>query len=294
MLLGAHIGTSDGLAEAAKTGRRIGCDVIQIFSKSPQMWKGSPISPEAAEGFRTAVREERLRSTAVHHSYLINLASPKPPLLQRSRDAFVEELRRAETLGVNHLIFHPGAHIGAGAAAGLARIVESLNYASELTPGLRVRALLENAAGQGTTLCASFGELATVLDGLNDKSRFGVALDTCHLFAAGFDFRTPEAYGSMCDRLDSELGVARVQAFHLNDSKADVGEHLDRHENIGRGKLGTDGFRQLVNDRRWREIPGYLETPLTEDDYVAYENDLKTLRKLERPVAPGKRSRSPR
>lgn len=291
MRLGAHISTSDGLAEAVIAGKAIGCDVIQIFSKSPQMWKGSPISGEAAEGFREAIRRERILGTAVHHSYLINLASPKPPMLQKSREAFVDELGRAETLGIDQLIFHPGAHMGEGARQGLERIIESLNWAAERTQGYRVRALLENAAGQGTTLCSSFSDLANILDAVGDKSRFGVALDTCHLFAAGFDFRTPELYRAMCDQLESELGQHRVHAFHLNDSKAGLGEHLDRHENIGRGKLGVEGFRQLLNDPKWNETPGFLETPLTEDDYKAYEEDLKTLRKLEKGPRPAQRGR---
>jgi deoxyribonuclease IV len=280
MLLGAHISTSDGLAEAVAAGRAIGCDAIQIFSKSPQMWKGSPISDESADGFRSALRTERIAATAVHHSYLINLASPKPPLLARSRSAFVEELGRAEKLGVDHLIFHPGAHMGAGVAEGLNRIVESLNWAAEQTPGLRVRALLENAAGQGTTLCSSLEELGSVLDRVSDRARFGVALDTCHLFAAGVDLRSEREYDEFIERAEKALGKGTVQAFHLNDSKSELGSRIDRHENIGRGMIGANGFRHVVNDPRWNNTPGYLETPLDEDDYAAYARDLRALRAL--------------
>ena len=290
MWLGAHIGISDGLPEAVSAGRKIGCDAIQIFSKSPQMWKGPPIPDDAAQAFRESVSREGLKATAVHHSYLVNLASPKPSMLNLSRRTFVDELERAEKLGVDHLIFHPGAHLGSGTDAGLASISASLNWAIEKTPGLRVRALLENAAGQGTTLGSSFEELARALNGVNDRTRVGVALDTCHLFAAGIDFRTDESYGAMVDRLESVLGMQEVRAFHLNDAKADLGSHLDRHENIGRGLLGTEGFRRLLNDSRWIEIPAYLETPLDDSGYSRYEADLRTLRDL---VGESARTRTP-
>jgi deoxyribonuclease-4 len=278
--LGAHIGISDGLGEAPRKGREIGCDAIQIFSKSPQMWAGPPIADEAAEAFRAAVRDVGLKATAVHHGYLINLASPKKAMLGRSRKALLDEILRASQVGVDGLILHPGAHMGEGADAGLGRIVESLNWVLAKAPDAPVRLLLENAAGQGTAMCSTFPELRRVLDGVSDRSRIGVALDTCHLFAAGNEFRTPESYGALMDRLGSELGLAEVRAFHLNDAKADLGSHLDRHENIGNGKIGLDGFRSLVNDPRWAAVPGYLETPVEDKDYAAYVRDLATLRGL--------------
>ncbi|MCI4336843.1 MAG: deoxyribonuclease IV [Thermoplasmata archaeon] len=295
MWLGAHIGIAAGLAEAPSTGRQIGCDAIQIFSKSPQMWKGTPIPDAAATDFHAAVRTAGLRATAVHHGYLINLASPKKPMLARSRLAFVDELQRAEKLGVDALIFHPGAHLESGVEAGITTLIESLNWAAERTPGFKVRALLENAAGQGTAMCSSFPELARALAGVEDRARFGVALDTCHLFAAGFDLRTPELYGAFMDQLESELGRREVRAFHLNDAKAPLGSHLDRHENIGHGEIGVEAFRNLTNDARWDEVPGYLETPLDEDGYGRYVADLKTLHSLvvpsEAPPSPPARRR---
>ncbi len=295
MWLGAHIGIAEGLALAPVTGRRIGCESIQIFSKSPQMWQGPPIPEEAAAGFLAAVRSEKLSATAVHNGYLINLASPKKPMLERSRATFVDELQRAEKLGVDALIFHPGAHLSSGVEPGLATLVESLNWAFAQTPGFKVRALLENSAGQGTTVCRSFTELRQVLNGLDEPARAGVALDTCHLFAAGIDFRGEEAYGAFIDRLDSELGVKEVRAFHLNDAKAALGSHLDRHQNIGKGEIGAAGFAPLLNDRRWANVPGYLETPLDANDYAAYVNDLAVLRSLlgPRAEAPRRRARSP-
>jgi len=287
MWLGAHLGIAGGLADAVREGTKIGCESLQIFSKSPQMWSGPAVAPTAAEEFRNAVRDEGIRSTAVHHGYLANLASPKPPMLKRSRAAFLDEMHRADLLGVDALIFHPGAHLGSGVDAGVATIAESLRLALEEFPECRVRILLENAAGQGTTIGSRFEELAAVLARVDRPDRLGVTLDTCHLFAAGFDFRSESAYGSLMDHVESTLGRATVRAFHLNDAKAPVGSHLDRHENIGKGEIGLDGFRHFVTDPRWAETPGFLETPLDDDGSTArYAADLRTLRSLLGPAPP--------
>jgi len=286
MWLGAHIGIADGLAEAVRTGRNLGCEAIQIFSKSPQMWAGPPVAPDAAVAFRAAVQAEGLRATAVHHGYLANLGSPKKATLARSRRAFLDELERAERLGADGLVFHPGAHLGSGVDAGLATLAESLRLALAKVPDGRVRILLENAAGQGTALGSNFGELRRVLDAVGSPERLGVCLDTCHLFASGVDLRTEAAYGAFVDRLRAELGTATVRAFHLNDAKAELGSHLDRHENIGRGQIGAAGFGFLVRDPLWAEVPGYLETPLDEHGYDRYAADLRTLQELRSPGGP--------
>ena len=281
MIFGAHLGIADGLPEAVRALRSIDGEALQIFSKSPQMWGGPPIAPAAAESFRAAVVAEKVRATAVHHGYLANLGSPKPDTLARSRGAFRDEAARAELLGVDALIFHPGAHVGAGVDAGLATIAESLRKALEERPDGRVRWLLENAAGQGTTLGSTFEELATVLGAVDAPDRLGVTLDTCHLFAAGWDLRTDEGYGRLIDKLRDTVGLGTVRAFHLNDAKAGLGSHLDRHENIGRGEIGLEGFRRVVNDARWSSTPGYLETPIDEaTGYARYAADLRTLRSL--------------
>ncbi len=280
MWLGAHLRISEGLAESVRAGRAIGCEAIQIFSKSPHLWAAPPIAPDAAAAFRAAVPAEGMKATAVHHGYLANLASPKKATLTRSRRAFLDELQRAELLGVDGLVFHPGAHVGSGVDAGLATIAESLRKALEAAPDGKVRLLLENAAGQGTTLGSTFPELRRVLDAVGAPDRLGVCLDTCHLFASGIDLRTPDAYGRFVDRLSSELGTDVVRAFHLNDAKAPLGSHLDRHENIGRGQIGAEGFALLVRDPRWAGVPGYLETPLDEHGYDRYAEDLRVLRGL--------------
>jgi deoxyribonuclease IV len=299
MWLGAHIGIAEGLPEAVRQGKAIGCEAIQIFSKSPQMWEGPPVAPEAAASFRAAVQDEGLHATAVHHGYLINLGTPKAFLLRRSRKAFLDEIRRAELLGVDGLVFHPGAHLGSGPGAGLRTIAESVRKALEAVPDGRVRLLLENAAGQGTALCSTLEELRDVLALIDAPDRVGVTLDACHLFAAGYDFRTPETYGGLVDRIEATIGGPSVRAFHLNDAKAPLGSHLDRHENIGRGQIGREGFAHLVGDGRWATVPGYLETPLDDHGYDRYAEDLTLLRSLapatpspvarrgHRPAAPG-------
>ena len=280
MYLGAHIGISGGFDEAVRQARAIECESLQVFSKSPQMWAGPGIPPEAAERFRAAVRSEGLRATAVHHGYLLNLASPKPEMLERSRRAFRDEIERAELLGVDALVFHPGAHLEAGREVGLATLVDSLRLAVGEFPEGRTRLVLENSAGQGTTLCSTFEELGHVLSEVAAPARLGVLLDTCHLFAAGFDFRSAAGYAALIDRVEGTFGLPAVRGFHLNDAKAPLGSHLDRHENIGKGEIGPEGFRHIVNDRRWAEVPGYLETPLDDNGYARYAEDLTTLRGL--------------
>jgi len=280
MYLGAHIGISGGFDEAVRQARAIECESLQVFSKSPQMWAGPGIPPEAAERFRAAVRSEGLRATAVHHGYLLNLASPKPEMLERSRRAFRDEISRAELLGVDALVFHPGAHLESTKEEGLTTLVDSLRRAVSEFPDGRARLVLENAAGQGSALCSTFEELAFVLEHVAAPRRLGVLLDTCHLFAAGFDFRSPEGYGSLVDRVDGTFGRSAVRGFHLNDAVAPLGSHLDRHENIGKGQIGLEGFRHFVNDPRWADVPGYLETPLDNDGYARYAKDLATLRSL--------------
>ena len=284
MILGAHLGIAKGLPEAVADLGAIGGEALQIFSKSPQMWDGPPIAPAAAESFRAAVRDRHVRATAVHHGYLANLASPKPDTLARSRGAFRDEVARAELLGVDALIFHPGAHLGSGTEVGLKTLAESLRRALDERPDGRVRLLLENAAGQGTTLGSTFEELASALAAVDAPARLGVTLDTCHLFAAGWDFRTEEGYGRLVDRVRDTVGTETVRAFHLNDAKAELGSHLDRHENIGKGQIGLDGFRHVLADARWDSVPGYLETPLDErEGYARYAEDLRTLRSVEPP-----------
>ncbi|MDE1820467.1 MAG: deoxyribonuclease IV [Euryarchaeota archaeon] len=283
MLLGAHISISGGIDQAPVEARKLGCDVMQVFSKNQQQWTANPLRPEVVERFRVNVKEQRIQSVGIHTSYLINLGSPQPSLQERSRAAFKEEIERAEALGATHLIFHPGAHTGSGEAAGLASIASGVRWALEATGGCKVRVLLEIAAGQGTTLGCSFEQLAHLLTSIDAPQRTGVCIDTCHLFACGYDFRSEKDYRATLEKLEDTVGVKNVFAFHLNDALNELGSRVDRHANIGEGNIGLSGFRPFLNDKRFASTPGYLETPLKGDKarpYASYETDLKTLRSL--------------
>ncbi len=288
MFLGAHIGIAGGWPEAVAQAREIGCDSMQVFSKSPRSWNGPPIPPDSATAFRAAVARRGIRRVLVHHGYLANLAHPRPDALRQSRAALDDELARAELLGADGLVLHPGAHLGSGPDAGIASIVASLNAAFDRSPG-QVRVLLENAAGQGTTLGRSFDELARMIAGVREASRIGVCIDTCHLFASGLDFRSPEAYGERIDEIAGSIGLESVRAFHLNDAQAPLGSHRDRHANIGSGEIGADGFRGWVRDPRWAETPGVLETPLDDRGYALYAEDLGRLREVAAGARPPRR-----
>lgn len=283
MILGAHIGIAGGLDKVPALARSIGCDTLQIFSKNQQQWKAAPLDPKAVAGFKEGLKAEKLTPGGVHASYLINLGSPKPELQAQSQDALVDEIRRVHTLGLPSLILHPGAHVGSGEAAGIAAIAKGVQKAVDTTAETKVRVLLETAAGQGSTLGRTFDELQQILVAIDRPDRTGVCLDTCHVFAAGWDLRTEAGYARMMESIEATIGVPTVRFFHLNDAKSDLGSHVDRHENIGDGKIGLVGFRRLVNDKRFAQVCATLETPVGEDKahpYAAYEKDLKTLRRL--------------
>jgi deoxyribonuclease-4 len=278
MYLGAHVSIADSIALAPARGRAVGADAIQIFSRSPRMLrKTKPLTPEETRAFQAAMAENRIARAVIHANYLINLGSPKKAALKYSREAFVEELERAHALGLADVIFHPGAHLGKGEAQGLRTIRESLDACLERATAPGVYAVLENTAGQGTTLGYSFDHLAEIIKGSSHPERLAVCIDTCHTFAAGYDFRTRDAYEDLIRSVDATVGIGRVRAFHLNDSKGDLGSRVDRHEDIGKGKLGKEAFRFLVNDERFRELPGCLEYPGTDG---GYRRNLKQLRAL--------------
>jgi len=240
-------------------------------------WRASPLSEREIAGFREGLKECGIQATVSHDSYLINLGSPEPVTLQKSLDAFADEIERCEQLGIPFLVFHPGSHVGSGEAAGLQRIADSLNAVLGQKPGYKTQVLLENTAGQGSNLGYRFEHLAEILAKTEDSSRLGVCLDTCHLFAAGYDLRTCSAYEATFREFDAIMGLNRVKAFHLNDSKKGLGSRVDRHANIGKGELGLDPFRFLLNDPRFAGLPMLLETPGGDE---AYCNDLQTLRSL--------------
>ncbi len=260
-LLGAHMSIAGGLDRALWRGRDVGCSVVQIFLKNQLQWKAKPYRPAAVEEFKAAWRATGVRTVFAHSTYLINLAAPAPSEWNRAVAAFHDELERAETLGLPFVIIHPGSHKGTGLAGGIRRIAKALDEVVTRTRGYRVMVVLENTAGGGATIGRSFEELAAILGAVRSAERIGVCLDTCHLFAAGYDIRSREGYRSTMAQCRRRLGLNRVRAFHLNDAKQPLGSGLDRHEKIGRGHLGLDAFRWLLNDRRFARVPMALETP---------------------------------
>jgi deoxyribonuclease-4 len=276
-LLGGHVSVTGGVRNAPERARTVTCDCMQIFSKNQMQWASKPLDLEDAEQYKANMVAHDIRETVIHDSYLINLGSPDNALLKRSREAFLDEVVRAKHLGVRNLIFHPGAHMGAGEQAGLKRVADSLNWVRKESGSGNVRFVLENTAGQGTVLGHSFEQLAKVIGMLDDQKNVGICFDTCHGYVAGYDVRSSDGYEKTFDLLNEVLGIEMVRAMHINDSKGKQGSHLDRHEQIGKGFLGLECFGHFMNDDRWDGIPMVLETPEGEK---GYEQGLKTLRSL--------------
>lgn len=263
------------MGNAVEEAVSLRCEAMQVFTRNQRQWRPRPLDPGEARRFREQSRRLGFAGRIVSHaSYLINLCAPDPEILAKSREAFVDELQRCAALGIPWLCVHPGAHLGAGEESGLARVAESVRGALQATRGRRVAVLLESTAGQGTTLGWRLEHLATLLASIGGK-RVGVCLDTCHLFAAGYDLAGD--YDGVMAGIDEVIGLDRVAAFHLNDSRGDLGSRLDRHEHIGKGKLGDAPFSRLVNDPRLQATPGILETP---DGPAAYERNLDRLRSM--------------
>jgi deoxyribonuclease IV len=281
-LLGAHQSIAGGYYKAVEIAHRTGCDCVQVFTKNNNQWRAKPITPEEAKAFRDKLKELGVSHPLSHDSYLINLGSPDAELWKKSIDAFVVELQRAELLGIPYVVTHPGSYTTSTEAAGLKRIIRALNEVHRQTKGISAKCLLENTAGQGSNLGWRFEHLATILDGVRDPERLGgVCIDTCHLFAAGYAISSEKEFKATLRELDKVVGLGAVKAFHVNDSKTKFGSRVDRHAHIGRGEIGLEAFRVLVNDRRFRKIPMYLETPKgLEDGRDLDEINLETLRGL--------------
>lgn len=278
MYLGAHVSIAKNIALAPERGRAVGAEAIQIFSRSPRMLrKTKPLTPEETQGFRENLAKEGIARAMIHANYLINLGAPDENTVKYSREAFVEELERAQALGVPDVIFHPGSHGGKGDEYAIRTTASSLDWSIEHANAPDVFADLENMAGQGNVIGHRFEQLADVIKASAHPERLGVCIDTCHTFAAGYDFRTQEGYDGLMDNLNRTVGLNRIRAFHLNDSRGDLGSRWDRHEDIGKGKLGKKAFSFLVNDERFRHVPGCLEFP---GEYEGYKENLKTLRSL--------------
>jgi deoxyribonuclease-4 len=264
----------------------LGCETVQVFTKNQQQWKAKPLEAEAIENWGRERERLEFKQTVSHDSYLINLASPDDALWEKSIETFVEELWRCLLLRIPYLVTHPGAHLGHGEEAGLGRVAAALDVIHQRVPekfdGHKVITCLEITAGQGSCLGWKLEHLATIIERVKAPQRLGVCLDTAHLFAAGYDFRG-RRYGRFIKELDSTVGVSRVKVWHLNDSKRELGSRVDRHEHIGRGMIGLEGFRPIVRDARWRKVPKILETKKAKspDGREWDEVNLEVLRGLE-------------
>lgn len=279
---GAHMSVAGGLENAFLAGMEVGCDCLQIFVKNQRQWKAAPLSEDQISRYKEAATVTCLTPVVAHASYLLNLASPELANRKKSIDALIDELQRCEALGVDALIFHPGAHLKDTMQNGIKHIAQSLDEVQQACAGYKSMILLETTAGQGSAIGWQFSQLADIFNVTKQPELLGVCLDTCHLFAAGYDFRKPDGYEKMMGEMEQAFGVEKVKCIHTNDSKKECGSRVDRHEHIGKGKIGLEGFKHFVNDKQFRNIPFILETPKGENGRgTPYDKvNLKCLRNL--------------
>ncbi|MDR3709960.1 MAG: deoxyribonuclease IV [Capsulimonadaceae bacterium] len=276
-LLGAHMPTAGGLQNAISSGKAIGCEVVQVFTASPRQWRSAPLKADVIELYRRACEEHGIGTTIAHDSYLINLAAPDGAVREKSHAAFREEMERAEALGIDYLVTHMGAHLGAGVDAGLARLVESLDLLHGELPGYKVRVALETTAGQGTCLGADLAEFPMIFNGVHAPERLVICMDTCHMFAAGYDLRTPEAYAETMGQFERHIGFDKLKVIHCNDSQKGLGSRVDRHAHIGQGELGDAAFCNILSDPRLVGKPLIIETPDADEMHAVNLAHLRVL-----------------
>jgi deoxyribonuclease-4 len=277
MLLGAHMSISGGLFNAPVHGKNATCDVIQIFTKSSNQWKAKHLTDDEIDQFFSEQKNTGVKVVCAHDSYLINLASPDETIYRKSFDSFKIELERCHLLNVPFLVMHPGSHVGSGESNGLKKIAVSFNKLFEELHDNKTVVCLETTAGQGTNLGYSFEQLAQIIDMVDDSSRIGICLDSCHIFAAGYPIVEEIDYKATMKKFNQILGLKKLKVIHLNDSKKAFGSRVDRHEHIGKGEMGPEPFRHIMNDRRLNKVPKILETPKG-DDYKEDIENLKVLR----------------
>ncbi|QDT68176.1 Endonuclease 4 [Planctomycetes bacterium MalM25] len=265
-ILGAHMSIAGGYHKAVRAAHAAGCGCVQIFTKNNNQWAGKPLTDADCEAFKSSLVELGITHPVSHNSYLINLASPKDELWEKSIAAMVIELERAEALGVPGVVAHPGSFTTSSEEEGLTRIARGLDEVHAQTEGVTTQILLETTAGQGSNLGWRFEQIGSILEQTSDSDRLGVCFDTCHVFAAGYPMATADEYADTMEQLDKAIGCERVKAFHLNDSLKPFGSRKDRHAGIGRGEMGVEPFRHLLNDPRFERVPMYLETPKGEED----------------------------
>lgn len=275
--IGAHVSTAGGVENAPVNAHKIGAKAFALFTRNQRQWNAKPLTPKNIDGFKENCEKYGYKASHIlpHDSYLINLGHPDPLALEKSRNAFLDEVQRCELLGLDRLNFHPGSHLKkVDIDECLKTISESINRTLDQTSG--VSAVIENTAGQGSNLGYSFEQIAQIIDGVEDKSRVGVCIDTCHAFTAGYDLRTADSFNKVFADFDSIVGFNYLQGMHLNDSKKELGTKVDRHDIIGEGFIGIKAFELLMNDERFNHIPMVLETPNSEN----WDNEIKLLYSL--------------
>jgi deoxyribonuclease-4 len=274
-LLGAHMSISGGLERALLRGAKTGCRTIQLFTKSPNRWKERSLEELEKERFLSLKKRLNISPIISHNSYLINIASPDRHLYDKSLDALLCEMKRCEELEVDYLVIHPGAHKGSGEHRGIERILEALNAVHQKTEAYRVKIAVENTAGQGTALGYTLGHIGKIFKGVREGSRLAFCLDTCHIFAAGYDIRKEAGYARLFEEINDDIGLENLKIIHMNDSGRECGSRIDRHENIGKGEIGARPFMWIMNDERFLKIPKIIETPKKSD-----RRNLRVLKKL--------------
>ncbi len=288
MKFGAHMSTGGGVWKALERGRGIGCEVVQFFVKNNMQWFGKPFEPNDVSLYSNEFNRCAYGCVFGHTGYLINLGAAASDNRDKSIQSLVQEINLATEIGLPFLVMHPGAHLGAGEATGFQQIVAGLNEVFRATKNSPVRIALENTAGQGSCLGHRMEHLAAIYDKVDKPERLGVCLDTAHFFAAGYDIRTEKGWNGALKELEELVGLDQVMAFHLNDSKTELGSRVDRHAGIGQGKIGKGAFRHIVNDKRFANHPGCLETPKSKDLHEDVENlaILRGLVEAKKKVAP--------
>ncbi len=279
MLFGAHESISGGVFNAIERGKKATCDTIQMFNKSNSQWRAKKIDQKELDKYFELIEETGVTVSTSHSSYLINMASPKKPLNKMSYDSLKLEMERCNMLKIPNLVFHPGSHVGTGEEEGMDRIAKNINKMFGELKDNNVHLLLETTAGQGTNLGYTFEQLSYMIKRVKDSSQLGVCLDTCHIFAAGYPISDPKDYKKTMKQFDDIIGIDRLRIIHMNDSKKEFGSKRDRHEHIGKGFIGIEAFKNIVNDKRLKNIPMILETP-KEEELLEDIKNLKLLRSL--------------
>ncbi len=260
-LLGAHTSIQGGVAESIPLAEKLKFNAMQIFTKNNNRWFAKPLNENEIVLFKSRLKNSNIKFVVSHDCYLINLCAKDKEILTKSRAAFLDELERCELLGIPYLNFHPGSHGGKGEDEGIKLIAESLNIAHQKTKGFKVSSMIEATAGQGTAIGYKFEHLRKIIDLVDDKKRITVCIDTAHIFAAGYDIKNEKNYKKVIKEFDDIIGLERLKCFHMNDSKKELGSRVDRHEHIGKGLIGKEGFKNIMNDKRLEKVPKILETP---------------------------------